>query len=170
MIGARVAVFGVAALLLAACGFDGLAFRQDDRVEIVAPDDREAVTLPVTVEWRVDGFEVTGENGESRDDAGYFAVLVDRNPQPPGEPLAWLAREDDTCVASPDCPDEQYFAQRRVHTTTDTRFTVDNVLRPDRERIIRELHEVTVILLDGTGRRIGESAFSVEFEVDRQDT
>jgi hypothetical protein len=29
----------------------------------------------------------------------------------------------------------------------------------------RDLHEVTIALLDGRGERIGESAFTVQFEV-----
>lgn len=162
----------VAAIAFSACSTSGLSLMIDDRLEFVHPEDRELVRLPVTIEWQMEDFEVSRTPAEDDSDAGdpagrgYFGVFIDRTPQPPNEPLEWFARDDDSCQRDPDCPDEEWFATRGIHTTTDTSFTIELLPRPanpDR----RELHEVTVVLLDPSGVRIGESAWTVEFEVDR---
>lgn len=165
---------GIAALVvsvlvsLPGCGVRGLNFVEDGRVTITAPSDRAQVRLPVRVTWTVRDFEVTGPDGSSRPDAGYFGVYVDRAPQPPDRTQAWLVRNDPRCSSDPACPDEAFLAQRDVHSTTETSFVIDRLPQPsgDAERR-REFHEVTIVLLDGIGRRIGESAFVRQFEVDR---
>ena len=165
----RIPAYAVlAVLLLPACGINGLSFRQDERVTIVFPQDRARVTLPFTVDWEVTEFQVVGETGSTDPDQGYFGVIIDRDPQPPGETLAWFARDDTQCRPELGCPDEDYLATRRVFSTTATSFTVD--VLPDTERLEdrRELHELIVVLLDGSGRRIGEGAWAVEFEVRRE--
>lgn len=151
-------------LSLAACGVEGLNFVRDDRVQITAPEERSQVRLPVTVEWEVEDFEVAGP-GQDAEDAGFFGVFVDRAPQPPGEPLEWHARDDDGCVAARGCPDEEWFERRRIFVTTESSLVIEALARGEDDR--RELHEVTIVLLDGQGRRIGESAWDVEFEVVR---
>ena len=128
---------------------------QDDRVDIVEPGDRDDVTLPVTVRWTVEDFD------------GTFAVFVDRAPIPAGRTLEWLARDDEVCDVTPACPSEQWFADRQVYATDDTEITFDEIPELDRDES-RELHEVTVVLLDERGRRIGESAFGVEFHIEEQ--
>lgn len=161
----------MAGLLLvgSACGVSGLSFVQDDRVEIVTPEDRSQVRLPVTVSWTVRNFEVTGPTGSADPDAGYFGVFLDVAPQPPGEPLEWFAEDDRQCEVTPGCPDEAYFAARGIFATSETSITIERIpeiVRPD-ERRFREFHEVVVVLLDGRGQRIGESAFTVDFELER---
>lgn len=142
--------------LTSGCGrFDGLAFREDTRLDIVAPDDRADVALPVTVRW-------TAARG-----AAAYGVFVDRAPQPPGKTLAWFARDDDNCFAADGCPDTAYFAQRQIFRTTATSFEITQLLDTQRDTRRREFHEATIVLLDDAGRRIGESAWSVEFQVDR---
>lgn len=149
----------------AGCGVQGLNFREDTRVRITAPADRTQVGLPVTIEWEVSDFHITGpgERPAHGRDAGYFAVLIDRAPQPPGQPLSWHARDDDSCSTARGCPDEEWYAQRQIFTTTDTTFTVAHMATRGDER--RDFHEAVIILLDTDGRRIGESAFAVEFEL-----
>lgn len=164
---AVVAVACAVATVLQACGIRGLNFVQDERVEIIAPEPRAEVTLPVTIRWKVEHFEVTGPTRRATADAGYFGVFVDRAPPGPGQTLESLAEDDPVCEATPDCPDEGYLAAHWAYTTNETSFTVERVpeLTVDRTR---EAHEVTVVLLDGRGRRIGESAFRAEFQVRRQ--
>ena len=161
----RVSLVAAAVLLVAAttsgCGIRGLNFVQDDRVRIVAPRDNAEVRVPFTVEWTVEDFDVTGP------DAGSFGVFVDRAPPGPGKTLASLASGDAVCRATKGCPDEAYLASHRAYTTTETSFRIEQLPELTRDRA-RESHEVTVVLLDGTGRRIGESAFRVEFHVRRQ--
>jgi hypothetical protein len=150
----------VLALTFAAsgCGVSGLAFRQDDRLSFVTPADRAEISLPLTVRWQVEDFDVG-------DGAGSFAVFVDRAPQPPGKPLEWLARNDDTCRAADGCPNAKWFADRHVFRTTDRELTIEQL--PARSDDRREMHEVTVVLLDERGRRVGETGWTLELQVAR---
>ena len=151
---------------LASCGVQGLNFYQDDRLAVVAPEDRSTVRLPVRVVWRVEGFEVTGPDGSRDRRAGYFGLFVDRAPPAPGEDPASLVRDTEACRLDPACPGEDYLARQGIHTTTRTRFTIDRLPEPPDDDG-PDRHRVTVVLLDGRSRRIGETAASVEFEVRR---
>jgi hypothetical protein len=158
-----------AALLASSCSVRGLDFKKDERIEIVSPSDREKVALPVTVSWTARDFDVTGRDGAAHEDAGYFGIYVDRSPQPPSETQDWVARDDAQCKRTPGCPDAAYLATRDVHTTTGTSFEIPRLPLPtETAQRRREFHEVTIVLLNGKGERIGESAFTVQFEVDRE--
>lgn len=157
----------LAVLACTACVPQGLAFRIDDRLTITAPADRATVTLPVTLSWEVEDFQVVEPGGEPRKDTGYFAVFVDRAPVPPGETLAWVARDDTGCRADDGCPDAEYLAARGIYTTTGTRLVLEQLPRGKEGR--RERHTATIVLLDAAGKRIGESAFEVVFEIDREE-
>ena len=148
------AVAATVALVTPACGIHGLDFVKDERVRIIAPSPNTEVRVPFTVRWRVEDFD------------GSYGVFVDREPPGPGRTLASLANGDAVCKATKGCPDEAYLAAHRAFTTADTSFRVEQLpeLTRDRER---EAHEVTVVLLDERGRRIGESAFRVEFHIRR---
>jgi hypothetical protein len=162
------AAFAVLLVLVPACGVRGLNFEEDDRLTIVSPEDRAEVQLPLTVRWTVRDFKITGLDGSQRPDAGYFGVFVDRAPQPPDQTLEWLARDDEECQSDPTCPNEDYLSQLDIHSTTDTSFAIDRLPEPDTEAVRRrEFHDVTIVLLNGRGERIGESAFIRQFEVDR---
>jgi hypothetical protein len=115
-----------------ACVPDGLSFRVDERVTITAPDDREQVTLPLTIDWDVRDFD------------GTFAVFVDRAPIGPGDPL----------------PDE---LPSGVFATDDTEVVLESLPAASADD---ELHTATIVLIDGDGRRVGESAFDVTFETE----
>ena len=141
-------------LLLPACGTN-VAFKQDHRVSIVYPRNRQKVTLPMTVRWTVKNFD------------GTFGVLLDRAPQPPGEPLTWFARNDKSCKRVSSCPDAAYLARHNVFAVTDTEFPVPVVHGPPSNFKGKDIHEVNIVLLDRQGRRIGDTAFNVEFEVPR---
>jgi hypothetical protein len=154
----RVALLLALVLLANGCAVTGIAFREDDRLSFVSPGDRDEVTLPLTVTWEVEDFDVPND--------GFFAVFVDRAPQPPGKTLEWLARNDDSCRVADGCPDEEWFAQRDVFRTRDTELTIERL--PARSDDRREFHEVTVVLVDGEGRRIGETGWTLEFQVERE--
>lgn len=156
---------------LSGCVPDGLAFRTDTRLTFVEPEDREKVTLPVTIDWDIRDFDIVepgadvdGEPGQE----GYFAVFVDSPPMPPGKPLSWLARKDTSCRAADGCPDEEYLAARGVYTTTETELTLEQLPRTTSEQDRRERHRATIVLLDASGTRIGESAFEIAFDIDRK--
>lgn len=160
--GGAVAVAVLAAGALTGCG--DLQFRQDHRVSFTAPADRSTVTTPVTLRWSVRDFALTGLDGSRDRGQGAFGVFIDRAPVRPGEDLRSVASGDESCLRSPGCPDAAYLAARGVYTTTQPRLTVDRLVRtapsgrPD-------LHRATVVLLDGTGSRIGESAWQRDFRV-----
>ena len=156
------------ALVATSCA-SGLAFVQDDRLEITAPESHTDITLPVTIRWSVDDFRVTGPNGSASPDAGYFGVFVNKSPVPPGRPLSWIAHDDRACDRVPGCPDETYLADRGVYATSETSITFQQL--PD-QNVFRgeETHEITVVLLDGDGNRIGESAWYVVLFYDRPRT
>lgn len=157
---------GVAMVCLTACVPSGLSFRVDDRLEFESPKDRATVRLPVRIDWNVRDFRVVEPGTPPRPGEGYFAVFVDRAPQPPGKPLSWIARNDDSCVAAAQCPDEGYYADRGVYATTETHVVLEDLVRRGSDKR-KERHTVTVVLLDGVGARIGESAFTIDFYLDR---
>ena len=158
----------VLAAVLSGCATDGLNFRTDDRVRITFPEDEAVVREPVEITWTVDDFEVTGPSPSSSPDEGYFGVFLDRFPQPPGKPISWLVKDDVPCQKSPVCPNKEYYAARGIFTTTDTSFTLPILPRPS-ESEAAEIHHINIALLDGTGRRIGESIWIVDFELERDD-
>jgi hypothetical protein len=155
------------AILASACTVNGLAFYQDKRVDILTPHGHTTVHLPVTIRWQVHGFRITGPDGRASSDAGYFGVFVDRAPVPPGKPITWVAHGDRTCEHTPGCPDRTYLTDHDTYQTTSTTFTLQQL--PDLSQYHgHELHEVTIVLLDGRGDRIGESAFYVDFFFNRK--
>lgn len=155
-------------LLVAACSPHGLAFRVDDRLSITSPKNRAEVSLPVTIRWKMRDFTIRkGEATGSTTKAGYFAVFVDRAPQSAGKPLSRLARGDRSCRRSEGCPNDEYFAARGVYSTTATQITFPQLPRSSSTHQ-KERHSVTIVLLDPSGRRIGESAQQVDFVVRRK--
>jgi hypothetical protein len=143
---------------LGACGGEGrLAFTRDERVEIVQPDNESEVRLPVRLRWTADI--------ERRPGGGpYFAVFVDRAPVAPGQSLRVLA--DDSCNRTRGCPDADYFRDRFVYVTDERSLLLDTVPRRTAQRTgAEDRHEAIIVLIDDEGRRIGEAAYRVSFEV-----
>ena len=160
------AVVGVG-LLATGCVPRGLAFVKDDRVDIVAPQSHAQVQLPVTIRWTVHDFRVTGHDGTTSPNEGYFGIFVDRAPVPPGRPLSYVAHGDKLCLATPGCPSKRYIEDHDTYSTTHTSFTLKQL--PDLTAYQgHELHEVTVVMLDGQGVRLGEQAWYVDFTYDRK--
>ena len=144
-----------------------LQFRNDDRLSFTSPGHRELVEAPVTVSWRMQGFDPVGLDGSDADDRGAFVVFVDRAPMPVGKDIDWLLRDDRGCQRDPRCPDETYLADRGVYVTTGTSVTLETL--PDAgDGVGNEQHYVNVVLVDGTGTRIGESAWYRPFQSERR--
>jgi hypothetical protein len=96
---------------------------------------------------------------------------MDIDPQPPGESLDYFGRDDPTCQNSPSCPDAKYLRQRGVHVTSESGMTFSNLpIAPDvdLEAGQSDIHFATLILLDPEGIRVGESAWQITFEIDRE--
>lgn len=156
-------------LSLGGCGIthlQDLNFRVDKRLHFESPKDRSTVHQPVTVSWRMDGFRIAapGSRAPSRG-AGYFAVFVDRTPIRPGRSMDDVAEDDPFCKQSPTCPDSQYLAQRNIYTTTKTSVAIPFIpnLSGNKEKL--QLHVITVVLMDTSGHRIGESAWELDVRI-----
>ena len=60
-----------ACLALTACVPQGLAFRVDQRLTFVTPEDRSTVQLPVTIDWEIRDFYIVAPDEPVRGrDAG----------------------------------------------------------------------------------------------------
>lgn len=142
---------------LTGCAIHGLSFTQDDRVEIVSPRSSETVRLPFEVRWTSEGFD------------GRFAVFFDGAPMRPGHSLLSLVPDRDPCRAEPDCPDEAWLADRGIYVTAGHSLTVERLTALREASGSKDHHELTVVLLDAAGQRVGESTFMTEFTVERED-
>jgi hypothetical protein len=164
-----VLVLGGVCAVLAGCVPQGLAFRTDERLTIIEPEDRATVTLPVTIDWDIRDFRIVEPDADAQpaQNAGYFAVFIDRAPMPAGEHLRWIARKDNSCRPADGCPDEEYLNARGIYTTSETELTLEQLPRNTREDDDRERHRIVIVLLDTAGRRIGESAFEIAFDLER---
>ncbi|MEX2555950.1 MAG: hypothetical protein WEB06_09980 [Actinomycetota bacterium] len=144
-------------VLIGGCQVRGIDLVQDTRLRITAPADRSTVTLPIEVRWTVRDIPP----GQRR-----FLVIVDGSPQPPGKGLDWFARNDDVCRATRGCPDTRYLENNHIFLTRDTSLTIPALApRADEPAARRHRHDVTVVLVDAQGLRVGEAAAFVEFTV-----
>jgi hypothetical protein len=163
----RNAALALTFLLCAGCQPGRLQFGNDHRLSFIAPRKRQRVAPPFTIRWTIKGFDAAGLDGSADNGHGVFAAFIDRAPMPVGESLKWFARSDKTCAHDPRCPDPQYLADHGVHVTTATSLRID-VLPRVGDGVGDEQHYVNVVLLDGTGRRIGESAWYRAFSSKRR--
>lgn len=128
--------------LLAGCG--PYLFRQSDRLQIVTPQDNTTVRQPLTVRWTAKDFSAPRD--------GRFAVFVDRDPMNAGANIA------------------DYTAQERagVYVVDGTSVQL-KLLTPlaGVDPAEQNHHDVTVVMLDPGGSRIGEYAAFAEFTVVR---
>jgi hypothetical protein len=154
-------------VLLGGCAdYSELQFVQDHRLTFTAPGNNELVETPFKLKWRMDDFEVLPKRSkaEPTDDAGYYAVFVDLAPVKPNHTLDDVGNDDPACESDPRCPDQEYLNAKGVYVTRKPQITLDVVAPlPTKERVQR--HEVTVVLLDSEGRRIGESAWWLKFKM-----
>jgi hypothetical protein len=163
----RLTAVALCALVSAGCNAGQLQFKNDHRLSFDAPKNRARVAAPVTVEWSMKGFEAVGLDGSTDAGKGVYAVFVDRAPMPVGKDLTWLAKGDTSCKRDPRCPGTQYLSDRGVYLTTKTTISIPT-LPEARDGVGDEEHYVNVVLLDGTGHRIGESAWYRPFTSKRR--
>jgi len=100
----------------------------------------------------------------------HFGVFVDRPPIRPGHAISALA--DQQCKRTPGCPSPDYLQTLGVYITEGTSLVFDTL--PDtnagKHHQTKETQRVTVIYLDSQNRRISESAFALEFFLNRRGT
>lgn len=163
---AAVALIGV--VLLSGCGIthmQDLSFRVDNRLHFTTPEARAKLHQPVHLAWTIHDFRIAAPGSEPpSQDAGYFAIFVDHTPIQPGQTMHAVAAGDRSCRA-PSCPNKAYLEQHQIYTTTDLSFTLPQIpnVEGDKEKV--QQHTVTVVLMDTSGHRIGESAWQLDFRI-----
>lgn len=147
----RAALALAAALAMTGCAGAPRALVADQHVRITSPAPLDVVSAPFTVRW-------TSTHPSDRS----FAVFVDLQPVPPGHQLRDLA--DDQCKRIRGCPDAGYLASRGVFVTDRPEVEVPTLpdLRGTGARVRHPAHTVTIVTLDGTGRRTGEGSWQLE--------
>jgi hypothetical protein len=164
---AAIAVAAASALAVAGCGAaQGLRFTQDDRLRFTAPANEANVSLPLTVSWQISDFTVRPPGSPPRDNTGYFAVFVDGYPVPPGQPLT-DALPTGYCVGQRNCPSPaQLASQAHVYVTDKTAVTISTL---GDGNFKTSNHYVVIVLVDGAGRRQGDSFWYRSFNVSGAD-
>lgn len=154
----RVAAWlAVFALLSSSCAVNGLAFRKDTRFSWVSPESGEQVRTPFELAWEMTDYE------------GIFAVFFDRTPMAPGDTLLDLVPDSDPCRRQATCPDAEWLADEDIFVTAETSVLIQDVRDGSGRGSDRDPKEVTIVLLDETGRRTSETAFVREFTIDRSE-
>jgi hypothetical protein len=166
---ARLMTLAVLSLCLTSCNPTSLQYKNDHRLSFRAPRSRQLVMAPVHVAWTMKAFEAVGLDGSSDTSRGAYGVFIDRAPLPAGKDLRWIARDDAGCKRDLQCPTARFLADRGVFVTTATSLDLTS-LPPASEGVGDEQHYVTVVLLNGKGRRIGESAWYLPFSSKREKT
>jgi hypothetical protein len=163
----HVALLCLTTTLLAGCTLSDLQFHNDKRLQFLAPKARALVTTPLTIRWSMRDFQAGGVTGSAADGQGAFVLFLDRAPMRAGKDLKWLARQDASCKRDPRCPDSKYLADRGIYVTTTPSVTLASI-PAEADGVGNEQHFVNVVLVDGTGRRIGESAWYLPFQTARR--
>lgn len=153
----------VTTVCAAGCTTTGLAFRRDDRLQLHDFPDRSHITVPHRIHWTFAGTlasQSTGAPGV----AAAFGVLIDWTPPPPGRSLESLLSSDPACRGPLGCPDG-YLAQNRIYVTTATTFDIVDVPTGSVRTEQRTFHELTIVLVDAEGRRVGETSAWTRFRI-----
>ena len=149
-----------------ACGVDQFQFRNDHRLTLEAPEPRALVELPLTVSWAMEDFEAVGLDGSAGLGKGAFVVFVDRAPMPVGRDLRWVMRNAPGCEVDSRCPTVDQLAERDIYETTDTEIVLHELGTSSTETGDEE-HYINVVLVNGLGERMLESAWYLPFKTER---
>lgn len=131
--------------MLAGCG--PYLFRQSDRLQITSPQNNSTVRQPLTVRWSAQDFSAPRD--------GRFAVFVDRDPMGAGGNINDYAPSDRGGIY--------------LVAATSLKLTLLTPLAGV-DPAEQNHHDVTVVMLDRSGARIGEYAAFTEFTVTRGTT
>jgi hypothetical protein len=149
-----------------ATSLKGLEFHNDNRLKITSPHENDKVTAPFTLRWTMRDFTVAAAGkGPVNNDTGYFAIFVDKAPVKAGHTLNDVNKNTPSCKDSAECTTKSYLAREQVYTTTKDEFRIGSVADLVGNNESTQYHTATVILMDTSGHRISESAWSVEFRM-----
>ena len=148
---AAVALAAAAAVSVSAC--NGLQFEQDRRLTFTSPRANALTTAPLTVTWSMTDYPTAPGQDE-------FAVFVDKAPIKVGQDLRSIVP-----ARTPDAGVPALLNSLQVYATPDSSVTVTNIRDIANNTAKRQTHTVTVILVDGSGRRTSESAWTRTFDL-----
>jgi hypothetical protein len=154
----------LAALLCAGCAdLSQMSFRQDQRLVITSPSGGETVRLPFTVRWTMRDFTAMQPGSPVKAGTGYYAIFLDRYPMAPGKSFASLVTNN-ACQGEAGCPNPTFLAENMdIFVTSATSYTINAV--PSGGALDSGSHFVTIILVDGAGKRIGDASWTDSFTV-----
>jgi len=167
----RCAVAVALLALLTGCGLthlQNLNFRVDQRLHFVGLKDRANVHLPLTIRWQMSDFTVTAQGAAPPTrKAGYFALFVDRPPIRPGQTMKAICKADPFERGDSNCPNAAYLDSKLVYPTTSDSVTLDSIPNLPGNKDKKQLHTFIVVLMDPSGRRMGESAWELDLRLPR---
>ena len=124
---------------LAGCGSEPYLFVQSDDLTITTPSSNAQVALPLLVRWHVKNIP-----------ASSYAVYIDATPMGPGQGI-----------------DDRAQDKSQLILTTAGQVILDKLpTKPGVDAAERNQHEIVVVALDASGRRIGEEAAYIDVQVD----
>jgi hypothetical protein len=133
---------------------------------ITSPHENELVSAPFTLRWTMKDFTVAGRGvGPVENHTGYFAVFIDRAPVRPGQTLAAVSKNTPSCQHTTLCMTPSYLAGEQVYVTTKDELRLQSVADILSNNESTQFHTATVILMNTAGKRISESAWTVEFKM-----
>jgi hypothetical protein len=143
----------VVASVASGCRASGFQFVRTTAIEFTRPLAYSAVAAPLTVSWAArPGLRFGQPGGPAR-----YGIFVDRAPMAPGGSLRGLFGHDRLCTQDPTCPDLAFLEQRSVYLTSADSVTITNLV----PKHGGGLHSVTIVLIDASGRRLGESSYTL---------
>lgn len=148
----------VVAAAAAGCSTQGLVLQQPTQVKNLQPELFSDPKIPVKVSW---------QQARPLRDGERYMVFVDRNPMAPDESIRSLT--DDTCKATPGCPDKAYLNQNFIFPTKGTSIEIPILpfQGPYPVHDLYDLHRATVVIVDAGGARVGEEFWTTSFYANR---
>jgi hypothetical protein len=163
---ALVAVAAASLLSSAACA--NQQFTADHRIHFTSPKAGAKTTTPVHVTWTYHGFTPTGFDGQRNKTEGQFALFLDTSPIKAGQRLTKIIKKDAACLGKEKtCLDANALSDHYVFLSTGTSMEFDTLPHVSASGKT-ETHELILVLVDGQGYRIGESAWHVTFRVKKR--
>jgi hypothetical protein len=148
----------VMSVAVAGCGNTPREFRQNQSLRIVSPTELQTVTAPAQIRW----VTTSALPANTR-----FAIFIDTPPLPPGRTLRSMVRRGDPCLLLASCPDATWFQLHGVRLAPSHEVAVDRfpILGGVVGKTSPVIHQVTIVPIDTTGRRIGAATYSVRIRV-----
>lgn len=152
------ALIATMASLTTGCRASGMIFTKSSGFRIVSPSSFSSVSLPLTVSW------TEGAPFQSGDK---FAVFIDRGSIGIGDNVRSLIPK--SCREVSTCSQDQYLQQQDVYVTTSASLNLPTLPSTSLtgHSSGKEDHEIVVVVLDGSGHRVGEQYASVDFVYNR---